>query len=77
MLVNTTDQQLSFGGFVGRILLKAAGQGLEDECKSIIAKQPDIQHGDVVTTRAHQLNSKHIVHVVLPGYSGVQSETVN
>ena len=74
--MNTTNQQLSFGGFVGRILLKAAGQGLEDESKSIIAKQP-IQHGDVVVTGAHQLDSKHIVHVVLPGYSGLQSETVN
>ena len=58
---------------MGRVLLKAAGQGLEDECKSI--KKP-IQHGDIVTTGAHKLTSKHMVHVVLPGYGGAQSEMV-
>ncbi len=72
--MNTTDQQLGFGGYVGRVLLKAAGQGLADECEGI---PKPIQHGDIVTTGAHNLTSKHMVHVVLPGYSGTQAETVS
>lgn len=72
--MNTTDQQLGFGGYVGRVLLKAAGQGLQDECQLI---QKPVQYGHVVTTGAHKLKSKHMIHVVLPGYSGTQSETVS
>ena len=73
VLVNTTDQQLGFGGHVGGVLLKAAGKGLADECEGI---PKPIQHGDIVTTGAHKLTSKHIIHVVLPGYD-TQAETVS
>ena len=73
ILVNTTDQQLGFGGLVGGLLLKAAGPGLNTECQAV---PKPVSIGDVVTTGAHNLDCKHIVHVVLPGYDGTQSEMV-
>ena len=74
VLVNTTDQKLGFGGYVAQVLLKAAGPGLKQECDQF---QKPIPIGDVVTTRAHNLQSKRIIHVVLPGYDGANSELVS
>ena len=74
ILVNTTDQKLSFGGFVAQALLGAAGPGLKQECDQV---QKPIAIGDVVMTRAHNLQSKRIIHVVLPRYDGANSELVN
>ena len=73
-MVNTTDQQLGFGGFVGQVLLKAAGRGLEDECEEI---PKPIQHGDIATSGAHNLSSKHVIHVVLPGYDEDHADMVS
>ena len=74
VLVNTTDQKLGFGGYVAQVLLNAAGPGLKQECDKV---QTPIPIGGVVTTRAHNLSSKYIIHVVLPGYDGVNSESVS
>ena len=73
-LVNTTDPNLGFGGFVAKALLKAAGGALKDECAS---KAP-LPVGDVAVTGAGNMNCKHIIHAVLPSYDGPggQSEKV-
>ena len=73
-LVNTTDQNLGFGGFVAKALLKAAGGALKDECAS---KAP-VPVGGVAVTGAGNMNCKHIIHAVLPNYDGPggQSEKV-
>ena len=74
VLVNTTDQKLGFGGYVAQVLLKAAGPGLKQECDRV---QNPIPIGDVVTTGAHNLQSRHVIHVVLPRYDGANSELVS
>lgn len=66
-MVNTTDTQLGFGGFVAQALAKAAGPGLQQECDAI-AKPVAV--GNVKVTGGHGLKSKHILHIVLPGYDG-------
>ena len=73
VLVNTTDQRLGFGGYVAQVLLNAGGPGLKEECD--MAQKP-IPIGDIVTTGAHSLQSKHIIHVVLPSYDGANAESV-
>ena len=67
VLVTSTDQKL-VGGVVTKQLVEAAGPGLSQECKRIAAKPIPI--GDVVTTGAYNLMSKHVLHVVLPVYDG-------
>ena len=73
-LVNTTDTNLGFGGFVSKALLKAAGDTLKDEC----ANKAPVPVGGVAVTGAGSLKCKHIMHVVLPNYDGPggQSEKV-
>ena len=73
-LVNTTDQNLGFGGFVAKALLKAAGDTLKEECAS---KAP-VPVGDVAVTGAGNMECKHVIHVVHPNYDGPggQSEKV-
>ena len=70
MIVNTTDQNFSFNGFVATALKQKAGPGLEEECE---ATQTPIQIGEVITTGAHAINAQYIVHVVLPQYDGANS----
>ena len=73
-LVNTTDTNFGFGGFVAQALLKAAGGALKDEC---VSKAP-VPVGDVAVTGAGNIKCKHIIHAVLPNYDGPggQSEKV-
>ena len=73
-LVNTTDANFGFGGFVAQALLKVAGAALKDECAS---KAP-VPVGDVAVTGAGNMKCKHIIHAVLPNYDGPggQSEKV-
>ena len=58
---------MSFGGYVAKALLKASGPGLQQECANV-AKPVSI--GSVTVTGGHNLKSKHVLHVVLPGYDG-------
>ena len=58
---------MSFGGFVAKALLKASGPGLQQECANV-AKPVNV--GSVTATGGHNLKSKHVLHVVLPGYDG-------
>ena len=73
-LVNTTDPNLGFGGFIAKALLKATGDTLKDECAS---KAP-VPVGGVAVTGAGNMNCKRIIHAVLPNYDGPggQSEKV-
>ena len=65
-LVNTTDQNLGFGGYVSQALLKAAGDSLKDECD----KKKPVAMGGVAVTGAGNLKCKRIIHTVLPNYDG-------
>ena len=65
-LVNITDQNLGFGDYVSKALLKGAGERLKDECD----KKKPIAMGGVAVTGAGNLKCKHIIHTVLPIYDG-------
>ena len=65
-MVNTTDQNLGFGGNVSQALLKAAGDSLKDECE----KKKPVAVGGVAVTGAGNLKCKRIIHTVLPSYDG-------
>lgn len=52
---------------MAQALEKAAGPGLKQECEGI---PKPVAVGSVTTTSGHKLKSKHILHVVLPGYDG-------
>lgn len=65
-VVTSTDTRLGFDGLVSQVLLKAAGDALQQECAS---KAP-IQVGDVTVTKAGRMRCKNILHVVLPNYDG-------
>ena len=58
---------MSFGGYGAKALLKASGPGLQQECANV-AKPVNV--GSVTVTGGHNLESKHVLHVVLPGYDG-------
>ena len=64
--MNTTDTDLGFGGFVAKEILKQAGSGLQQEC----SEYKSVPVGSVTVTGGHNLKSKHVLHVVLPGYDG-------
>uniref|UniRef100_A0A1X7UHJ5 Poly [ADP-ribose] polymerase n=1 Tax=Amphimedon queenslandica TaxID=400682 RepID=A0A1X7UHJ5_AMPQE len=65
-IVNTTDTDLGFGGYVAKEILKEAGSGLQQECSEF----KRVAVGSVTVTGGHNLKSKHVLHVVLPGYDG-------
>lgn len=65
-VVTSNDTRLGFDGLVSQVLLKAAGDALQQECAS---KAP-IQVGDVTVTKAGRMRCKNILHVVLPNYDG-------
>ncbi|XP_003388008.1 PREDICTED: poly [ADP-ribose] polymerase 14-like [Amphimedon queenslandica] len=65
-IVNTTDTDLGFGGLVAKEILKKAGSNLEQECSEL----KPVAVGSVTVSGGHNLKSKHILHVVLPGYDG-------
>ena len=56
-------------------ILKKAGSGLQQECSEF----KPVAVGSVTVTGGHNLKSKHVLHVVLPGYDGPggNAETVN
>ena len=47
-------------------ILKKAGSNLEQECSEL----KPVAVGSVTVSGGHNLKSKHVLHVVLPGYDG-------
>ncbi|MFP4284899.1 MAG: macro domain-containing protein [Desulfovermiculus sp.] len=63
-VVNAANAQLRMGGGVAGALHRAAGPGLEQECRPLAPIQP----GQAVITGAHNLPNKKVIHCLGPVY---------
>lgn len=68
MLVNSTSWNLDLNaGLTSKSLLKAAGPGIQQECKK--KYKGGIYMGEIAVTEGHNLNCKHVFHGYLSSYS--------
>ena len=63
-VVNAANAQLRTGGGVAGAIHRAAGPGLEEECRPLAPIQP----GEAVITGAHNLPNDHVIHCLGPVY---------
>ena len=63
-VVNAANAQLLKGGGVAGALHRAAGPGLEEECRPLAPISP----GEAVITRAHNLPNNYVIHCLGPVY---------
>lgn len=63
-VVNAANAQLKPGGGVAGALHRAAGPGLEEECRPLAPIKP----GEAVITGGHNLPNKHVIHCLGPVY---------
>ncbi|PZN32089.1 MAG: RNase III inhibitor [Proteobacteria bacterium] len=63
-VVNAANAQLRSGGGVAGALHRAAGPGLEAECRPLAPIRP----GQAVITGAHRLPNRHVIHCLGPVY---------
>ncbi|MBA4144018.1 MAG: macro domain-containing protein [Nitrosospira sp.] len=63
-VVNAANAQLRIGGGVAGAIHRAAGPGLEEECRSLAPIRP----GQAVITGAHGLPNRHVIHCLGPVY---------
>ena len=63
-VVNAANAQLMIGGGVTGAIHRAAGPGLEQECRPLAPIRP----GEAVITRAHNLPNKYVIHCLGPVY---------
>ncbi|MFN3966345.1 MAG: macro domain-containing protein [Endomicrobiia bacterium] len=63
-IVNAANAWLRMGGGVAGAIHRAAGPGLEEECK----KYAPIKPGEAVITGAHNLPNKYVIHCLGPVY---------
>lgn len=63
-VVNAANAQLTTGGGVAGALHRAAGPGLEEECRPLAPIRP----GTAVITGAHRLPNRHVIHCLGPVY---------
>ncbi len=63
-VVNAANAQLRIGGGVAGALHKAAGPGLEEECRPLAPIKP----GEAVITGGHNLPNRHVIHCLGPVY---------
>lgn len=63
-IVNAANAQLRIGGGVAGAIHRAAGPGLEDECRPMAPIRP----GQAVITGAHRLPNNHVIHCLGPVY---------
>lgn len=64
-VVNAANAQLRPGGGVAGAIHRAAGPGLEDECRPLAPIQP----GEAVITHAHNLPNTYVIHCLGPVYA--------
>ncbi len=69
-VVNAANAQLMTGGGVAGVLHRAAGPGLEEECRPLAPISP----GEAVITGAHSLPNKHVIHALGPVYGSDRPE---
>ncbi|WP_404365219.1 macro domain-containing protein [Marinobacter sp.] len=63
-IVNAANAELRTGGGVAGAIHRAAGPGLEEECRS---KAP-IQPGEAVISGGHELPNRYVIHCLGPVY---------
>ncbi len=63
-VVNAANAQLRIGGGVAGAIHRAAGSGLEKECRPLAPIQP----GEAVITGAHDLPNRYVIHCLGPVY---------
>ncbi|EPC01056.1 hypothetical protein L861_10815 [Litchfieldella anticariensis FP35 = DSM 16096] len=63
-VVNAANAQLKIGGGVAGALHRAAGPGLEEECRPLAPIKP----GQAVITGAHDLPNRYVIHCLGPVY---------
>lgn len=63
-VVNAANAELRTGGGVAGAIHRAAGPGLEKECRPLAPIQP----GESVITGAHNLQNKYVIHCLGPVY---------
>jgi O-acetyl-ADP-ribose deacetylase (regulator of RNase III) len=63
-VVNAANAQLRRGGGVAGAIHRAAGPGLEEECRPLAPIKP----GQAVITGGHNLPNRHVVHCLGPVY---------
>jgi O-acetyl-ADP-ribose deacetylase (regulator of RNase III) len=63
-IVNAANAQLRIGGGVAGAIHRAAGPGLEEECRPLAPIRP----GQAVITGAHNLPNRYVIHCLGPVY---------
>ena len=63
-VANAANAQLSPGGGVAGAIHRAAGPGLNRECRALAPIKP----GEAVMTRAYGLPNRHVIHCLGPVY---------
>ncbi len=63
-IVNAANARLRIGGGVAGAIHRAAGPGLEEECRPLAPIRP----GEAVITGAHNLPNDHVIHCLGPVY---------
>lgn len=63
-VVNAANAQLRTGGGVAGALHRAAGPGLEEECRPLAPIRP----GECVVTSGHDLPNRYVIHCLGPVY---------
>jgi len=63
-IVNAANAQLQRGGGVAGAIHRAAGPGLEEECRPLAPIKP----GEAVISGAHNLPNRHVIHCLGPVY---------
>ncbi len=63
-IVNAANARLTTGGGVAGAIHRAAGPGLEAECRPLAPIRP----GQAVITGAHNLPNRHVIHCLGPVY---------
>lgn len=69
-VVNAANAELRTGGGVAGAIHRAAGPGLDDECRAYAPISP----GEAVITGAHELPNRHVIHCLGPVYGHDQPE---
>lgn len=69
-VVNAANAELKTGGGVAGALHRAAGPGLEEECRPLAPIQP----GEAVVTGGHELLNDYVIHCLGPVYCRDQPE---
>lgn len=63
-VVNAANAELRIGGGVAGVIHRAAGAGLEDECRPLAPIRP----GQAVVTGGHNLPNRYVIHCLGPVY---------